>query len=580
MTIYKIIVEDRNYTSWKIYETTNFQVVELILDPIENKLFSNDFFTFNKNKIEIVHSSTKTGSFLPGVLLLHGNKTYGRKNGRLLYKCVPDDRRLPPFLVPYEIKQLGFSKVLVNLYVTFHFVEWSDKHPHGQLDQVIGAVDVLDHFYEYQLYCKSLNASIQKFQKDTSKALQKKPHDAFIENIRTKFPEIQDRTDPKQWYIFSIDPEKSVDFDDAFSIQHLENNVQMLSIYISNVTIWMDVLNLWDSFSKRISTIYLPDRKRPMLPTILSDCLCSLQSKNTRIALVLDLWIKNGEILKTDYSNCTVRLAKNFVYEEAQLVGNDHYQNLLSITNLLSKKYKYISHIRDSHDVVSYLMILMNYHCAQEMMGFKNGIFRSTILKKEVEIPSTVPEDVSKFIKIMKSSSGKYIDGATLEDSSFQHQLLDLDAYIHMTSPIRRLVDLLNIIQFQHNKGIIKLSDSAHQFYQKWLQQIDYINETMRSIRKVQFDCSLLDLCVNSPPALEKDYEGYLFDRLERTDGLYQYSVFLPELKLSSRITLRDDFINYEHKKFKLFLFQDEENFKKKIRLQLLPPFPIVDPNF
>jgi exoribonuclease R len=551
-------------------------MVELTVDPIENKLFSNDFFTFNKNKVEIVHSSTKTGSFLPGVLLLHGNKTYGRKNGRLLYKCVPDDLRLPPFLIPYEIKQLGFSKVLVNLYVTFHFVEWTDKHPHGQLDQVIGAVDVLDHFYEYQLYCKSLNASIQKFQKDTSKALQKKPHDAFIENIRTKFPEIQDRTDLKQWYIFSIDPEKSVDFDDAFSIQSLENDVQLLSIYISNVTVWMDVLNLWDSFSKRISTIYLPDRKRPMLPTLLSDCLCSLQSKNTRIALVMDLWIKNGEIVKTDYSNCTVRLAKNFVYEEAQLLGNDHYQNLLSVTNLLSKKYKYISHIRDSHDVVSYLMILMNYHCAQEMMGFKNGIFRSTILKKEVEIPSSVPEDVSKFIKIMKSSSGQYIDGATLEDSSFQHQLLDLDAYIHMTSPIRRLVDLLNLIQFQHNKGIIKLSDSAHQFYQKWLQQIDYINETMRSIRKVQFDCSLLDLCVNSPPTLEKEYEGYLFDRLERPDGLYQYSVFLPALKLSSRITLREDFINYEHKKFKLFLFQDEENFKKKIRLQLLLPLEKV----
>jgi hypothetical protein len=46
--------------------------------------------------------------------------------------------------------------------------------------------------------------------------------------------------------------------------------------------------------------------------------------------------------------------------------------------------------------------------------------------------------------------------------------------------------------------------------------------------------------------------------------------VFLPELKLSSRITLRDNIDNYENKKFKLFLFNDEENFKKKIRLHLL----------
>jgi exoribonuclease R len=569
MTIYKIIVEDRNYTSWTIYESTHLKSVELDLNPIEHKLFSNDFFTFNKNKVEIVHSSVKSGSFIPGVLIIHGNKTYGRKNGKLLYKCVPDDKRLPPFLISYEMKQMGFSKVFTNLYVTFHFIEWTDKHPIGGLDQVIGPVDVLNHFYEYQLYCKSLHASIQKFQKETSKALKNKPHDAFIENIRMKFPEIQDRTNQKDWYIFSIDPEKSADFDDAFSIRNLDQETDLLSIYISNVTIWMDVLNLWDSFSKRISTIYLPDQKRPMLPTILSDCLCSLQSKNTRIALVLDLTIQNGSIVETKYSNCMVRLAKNFVYEEPLLLGNDHYQNLFQVTKDLSKKYKYISHIRDSHDVVSYLMILMNYHCAKEMIGFKNGIFRSNILKQEITVPETLPEEVSKFLKIIKSSSGQYIDGSKL-NNPFHHELLELDAYIHITSPIRRLVDLLNILQFQENMGIINLSVQSKIFYDKWLQDLDYINTTMRSIRKVQVDCSMLDLCTNSPETLEKEYYGYLFDKLERQDGLYQYSVFLPELKLSSRITLRENFTNYEEKKFRLYLFQDEENFKKKIRLQLI----------
>ena len=30
------------------------------------------------------------------------------------------------------------------------------KHPHGELLQVIGDVDRLEHFYEYQLYCKNL----------------------------------------------------------------------------------------------------------------------------------------------------------------------------------------------------------------------------------------------------------------------------------------------------------------------------------------------------------------------------------------------------------------------------------------
>ena len=32
-----------------------------------------------------------------------------------------------------------------------------------------------------------------------------------------------------------------------------------------------------------------------------------------------------------------------------------------------------------------------------------------------------------------------------------KHEILNMDNYIHMTSPIRRLVDLLNMIRFQQN---------------------------------------------------------------------------------------------------------------------------------
>jgi hypothetical protein len=92
----------------------------------------------------------------------------------------------------------------------------------------------------------------------------------------------------------------------------------------------------------------------------------------------------------------------------------------------------------------------------------------------------------------------------------------------------------------------------------------------MRSIRKIQCDCSLLDLCYNKPEVLEKEYDGYLFDKISRNDGLYQFVVYLPELKMTSRITMRDNFDNFTSQKFKLFIFNDEEHFKRKIRLHLL----------
>jgi exoribonuclease R len=216
-------------------------------------------------------------------------------------------------------------------------------------------------------------------------------------------------------------------------------------------------------------------------------------------------------------------------------------------------------------------MILMNYNTAKEMLQQKSGIFRSTIMKRDIIVPEHLPEDVGKFIKIWSSSAGQYIDASILEDGqNVVHDLLEMDAYIHITSPIRRLVDLLNIIKFQQNTGIIQLSENANSFYNKWIDELDYINTTMRSIRKVQVDSSLLHLCSTNPDIMEKLYDGYSFDKIMRNDGLFQYVVYLPELKLSSRVTFRDNIENYDVRKYKLYLFNDEESFKKKIRLQLI----------
>ncbi len=576
MEMYKINIDNRNYGSWTVFNATTLEPI--ILDdfnPCVHKLFTDDVFTFIEGKVEIIHSSIRVNQNIPAVLILADNKSYGRTNkvsnkeskGRLLYKCIPDDTRIPIFIVPYEIK-MGFSKVLTNLYVTIHYKQWDEKHPYANISQTVGPIDMLEHFYEYQLYCKSLNVSIQKFNKTTHAAVKSNDnHDTLITEICKTHPQIEDRT---SWKTFTIDPETSLDYDDGFSIRKINDNETMLSIYIANVTIWMDTFNLWSSFSQRISTIYLPDRKRPMLPTILSDCLCSLQATNRRFAFVIDIILdSNANIKSIKYTNALIKVFKNFAYEEQSLLLDADYNFLLNTTKQMSKKYKYINNVRDSHEVVCYLMILMNYHCAQDFLKSQNGIFRSTIIKPEITLPDNLPDDVNNFIKMWNSSSAQYIDISFVEGINTRHDSLDMDAYIHITSPIRRLVDLLNIIKFQQNHNLITLSEDSIVFYDKWIGQIDYINTTMRAIRKVQNDCSLLNACHNNPETLEKKYDGYCFNKLSRNDGLYQYNVFLPELRLSSRITMRENLENYDKRQYKLYLFNNEEKFKKKIRIQL-----------
>ena len=454
---------------------------------------------------------------------------------------------------------MGFSKVFNNLYVTIRYKLWDDKHPYATLSQNIGSVDIVANFYEYQLYCKHLNISIQSFNKETNKLVKADKDYLIVADICKTYPQIEDRT---SWETFTIDPDGCLDFDDGFSVKVQSNNQVLLSIYISNVCIWMDFLNLWELFTERISTIYLPDRKKPMLPSILSDSLCSLQQGRPRIAFTMDiLFDDESNIISIDYTNTLIKIYKNYSYEEHLLLNNKNYSLLFETV----KKMPNTTNVNDSHELVAHLMIFMNYHCALDFMNYNNGIFRATTNK---EYNYNIPKDINHFIESWRCFSSQYVDKQKTD--CIRHEPLHLDAYIHITSPIRRLVDLLNLNKFQQNHSLIKLTDNAYIFYDKWIQRLDYINITMQSIRKIQNECYLLETCYNNNEVLEKIYDGYCFDKILRNYGLYQFYVFLPEIKLATKIITQIEMTNYEKRQYKLYVFNNEEKFKRKVRLQLV----------
>ena len=90
----------------------------------------------------------------------------------------------------------------------------------------------------------------------------------------------------------------------------------------------------------------------------------------------------------------------------------------------------------------------------------------------------------------------------------------------------------------------------------------------MRCIRRVQVDCNILARFYNESELLSNSYKGVVFDKVLKTDGMFSYMVYLQEFKILSRITTSDDFENYSSHVFKIFLFEDEDKVKRKIRLQ------------
>ena len=102
------------------------------------------------------------------------------------------------------------------------------------------------------------------------------------------------------------------------------------------------------------------------------------------------------------------------------------------------------------------------------------------------------------------------------------------------------------------------------------MTQMEYINTSMRCIRKIQTSCQLLSHCFRHPELMEKQHTGVVFDKIIKNDGFITYMVYLQELKLLSSVTTQSDVPNYSYQNFNMYLFEDEDKIKKKIRLQMI----------
>jgi hypothetical protein len=308
-----------------------------------------------------------------------------------------------------------------------------------------------------------------------------------------------------------------------------------------------------------------------MLPTILSDTLCSLQQEQSRFALAMDFIVDNdGNFISIPkYTNVLISVRKNYSYEDSKMLMTDmNYKDLFDISSKMSKN------IKNSHDLVAFWMVTMNKISGEFMAHREFGIFRSAVfinsnMRIEDEVNYNLKDETVRVIQNWNNTIGQYI--LYKEGVSLHHELMSTQSYIHITSPIRRLVDLLNQMLLFSNLSMIKnMSSDSLLFIEKWTQEMDYVNTAMRSIRKIQTDCELMNRCFNTPDIMVVNHKGVLFDKILKNDGSIHYMVYLEELKLLSRISTHIDLKNYSSSNFKLFLFEDEDKSNKKIRLQII----------
>jgi len=265
-----------------------------------------------------------------------------------------------------------------------------------------------------------------------------------------------------------------------------------------------------------------------------------------------------------------VKLDKNYEYEEKALLENTFYKKIIDVTKELAKITNYLDVVSDSHEVVELLMIMMNHQCGLVLETYKTGLFRtnSSVSGDDKEYDDT-NKQLSNIIKIWNSKTAA---SYCLYENNKGHDMIGIDTYVHITSPIRRLVDLINITTIQKCVGLIKCSDDCERFMIKWYSKMDYINEKMKSIKRVQNDCSLLYLCSVGKIAEGEEIDCYVWYGGDSKDMV---NVYIPSIKWITQIRIVDTdadtkYKNYSLQKCKVFVINDEVSLKRKVRLMIM----------
>ena len=101
--------------------------------------------------------------------------------------------------------------------------------------------------------------------------------------------------DLRDRFVFTIDPDDARDFDDALSIEQVEDQGRSLwriGVHIADVSHYVEWGSALDLAARRRATsVYLVDRVIPMIPEELSCGLCSLAPGEQRRSMTVDLYV-------------------------------------------------------------------------------------------------------------------------------------------------------------------------------------------------------------------------------------------------------------------------------------------------
>lgn len=344
-----------------------------------------------------------------------------------------------------------------------------------------------------------------------------------MENVELEF----DRIDLRNIRTVTIDGADSKDFDDAISIEKL-NDGYKLGIHIADVSHFVVMGSALDREArKRGNSVYLIDTVYPMFPHELSNGICSLNEGVSRFTMTVFVTIDNkGNVKESTFHKSVIKSSRRLTYDYAQdvLDGIEHDEDWLVelLKNaddvkkiLLQKRIEngsiefnlnetqiildkggnpkdfFIGERKETHKIIEELMLIANCEVAKRLKNIKGSIYRvhdspdmeklNTFTRIAFNRGYRLTKDADgnlDFHSFIESIMGKpdekllltlllrSMKQAIYDVNNIGHFGLGFECYTHFTSPIRRYTDLLTHRLLKLSlEGINNLKPTMQQFY-------------------------------------------------------------------------------------------------------------------
>ncbi len=376
-------------------------------------------------------------------------------------------------------------------------VEWPARarNPFGEIKEVLG--DTGDNDAEMHAILAEFELP-HKFPENVNKAAEKIPLEIPLE-------EIEKRRDFRNVNTFTIDPADAKDFDDALSLQKLNNGNWEVGVHIADVTHYVTPNSIVEEEGKnRATSVYLVDRVVPMLPERLSNGVCSLRPNEDKLCFsAVFEFTEQAELVKQWFGKTVIHSNRRFTYDEAQQVietGEGDFSSEMLTLNSLAKELRghrfkmgsiaferievkfeidpsgkplsvYFKEAKDSNQLIEEFMLLANKKVA-EFIGKKKKTFVYRIHDKpdadklvsfnsfihrfgygiQLSSPKVIANSLNQLLENVKGKREQNLfetlairamAKAAYSTRNIGHYGLSFEFYTHFTSPIRRYPDMM-----------------------------------------------------------------------------------------------------------------------------------------